>query len=1039
MIAFAGPFGVAADAAQVTASPAPAASAAPQGLSSIAGTVLNSNRNTPIGGAEVLAEGNGHRYSATSKDDGSFEIDLPAGIYDITVSKGGFQTGSVSAFAVTEGTKATVTLSISEANASSLRTIGRVAVTRRNSLNTSSSSVVTLNSDVIQQRDNTNLSDVVPELPGVTLLRTTGATANSFFVVRGGDIETRVNIDGHPLSVGTFGNYNTNYAIGGIFDQVEVVKGAGLSGATAGESAFGTVNIRTRDFSSRNYLEAKGGADSYKGSFYNIFANYNFLPGDRATILLGKAFSGFRGPWDSYIANRIGSFTPSVVGSYQPPTNPGLIQWQGDFSNRYSLEGELAKLRYRFSNTTSVTLEYLGLEGQYIPQGGSYASYLGNVVIAPCYNGSTPAASSAACTNSSIYNAPYASSLASTTTSVPGYQYFPNSYIQNNEPEFSAEFRTALKNDTLVIRPYTALVNRFISGDRENQYPGNNGGWYQVTSANNCQAVFIAPTSGGTGAKGPCFPNNLSMPTYPAYIGAGTSLHGVVFPTTASAPACSASAPCWTTPTAYQNNGSIGFGAPFSQPEIDRLHGVDFRYDHPFGNNLVSLTYAYNADDTYSMTADTTIPYPGCTPTLSGPTNVIPAGKPGAGTPYQPTCPLGQPSLPGSSFLPSTAISIPPTIIRKNDFGLSGIFELTTALRANLGLFYSNYHAAAQTEDPGVLAFYSSTYGSTAAAPIVLAQVSNSVHHFDPHVGFTYRLNGDTSLRATGGSSVTFPYASIISGLGSVSLPNGANNQTYTLSLANTQLAPETTVAYDLGLDFRLPDQGVFSADVYDNTVHNIFAQVTTSIPQPLGAPVATGGYFQSTNINGPIGRYYGLELSLNKQPVVGFGYTLNTSFERAYLDQLPLSIYNVTSTTSVNLINGKQLDGSVNGQGSIPYAKAYGELRFVGLHDFLFSLGADYEGNNNSTYGPAYTVYNGTLRFDVAPNVIFQISGDNIGNLNTGSALGRALLNQGSQTLTLSPLVSNNPAAGLVGGSRTKSLQEVNPRTFRFSLQSRI
>jgi outer membrane receptor protein involved in Fe transport len=992
------------------------AQATPAPLATLAGQVVDASTNASLGGVAISARGpGGSLYTTTSAGDGSFSLSLPEGVYDIDATKGGFQAGQVTGFAVTAGVTSTLRVALTEANSGSLRTIGRVSVTRRTSLNTSSSATASLDSSVIQQRQNANLSDVVPELPGVTLLRTTGATANSFFVVRGADVETKVNIDGHPLSVGTFGNYNANYAIGSIFDQVEVLKGAGLNGPTAGESAFGTINLRTRDFSPTNYADITLGVDGYKGSFYNAFANVNLLKDNRLSLLVGRAYSGFRGPWDEYVANRIGNNTGIPSATYQIPTFPGLIQWQGDLSNRYGLAGELAKARYRFSNSTSVTLEYLGLQGQYIPQGGSYASFEGYAQVAPCYNGGTPGTSAASCGVTSVYNPPYASNLIG--QQVPAYFWFPNSYIQNNEPEFSAEFRTSLKNDTILVRPYTALVNRFISGDRENRYPGNNGGWYEVTNAANCQATFASPTTANGGAKGPCFANKFAGPTGPAYIGASNPA-SVVYSTTTSAPTCSVTAPCWTTPTGQQNDGKIGFGTPFSQPEVDRLHGVTFQYLHPVHDNLYSLSYDYNSDDTNSTTNDTTATLAGCTPTLGGPPNTLAAGTLGA----QPTCALTR--------LARTAIAIPPTIIRKNDFAATGLLQLSNALQASLGLYFTNYRSAAQIEDPAVLAQYAAGPGS-GYAPVALVSRTNTVNHLDPHVGFTYRVDQNLVLRANGGSSVTLPYASLISGLGSVDLPNGANNQAYTLSLANSSLRPETTVAYDLGFDYRLPDSSIFSVDAFDNTVHNIFASATVATA-PIPGITAPGGYFQSTTINGPIGRYYGLELALNKSLPIGFGYTLEGSFERAYLDQLSPTLY----TSALSLINGKQLDGSVNGQASIPYAKGYGEIRYAGVRNSLVSFGADYEGANNSTYGPAYVVFNSTVRFEVAPKVAFQIAADNLFGFSTGTALGRALFNQGSATLQLGP----GPNGTLVNARpRTKSLQEVNPKTFRFSLSHRF
>ncbi len=995
------------------------AQTAPAAKATLTGTVVDASTNKPLPGVVVVATGNASNFSVTTAGDGTFTLSLPEGVYDINANTGGFQAGVVSAFAVTSGATSMIRIPLIEANSNSLRTIGRVSVTRRNSINLSSSAIATLDSGTIFQRDLPNLSDTVPELPGVTLLRTTGATANSFFVVRGGDVETRVNIDGHPVSVGTFGNYNTNYAIASIFDQVEVLKGTGLNGPTAGESAFGTVNLRTRDFSPTNYADIKLGDDNYAGSIYSAFGNVNLF-NNKLSILAGKAYSGYRGPYDQYVANRIGANTGIPLATYQEPTFPGLIQWQGDLSNRYGLEGELAKLRYRFSNSTSVTAEYLGLQGQYVPQGGSYASYEGQATVAPCYNGSAPATDPTQCNGASLYNAPYASNLIGQT--VPTYFFFPSSYIQNNEPQFSAELRTTIKNDTLLLRPYTALVNRFISGDRENRYPGNQGGWYQVTNSARCQAQFQAPDSKNptAGAAGPCFPGNFSGPTGPAYIGASVA-NSVVYSTTNVAPTCSVAAPCYTTPTGQQNDGKIGFGTPFSQPEVDRLRGATFQYLHPVHENLYSLSYDYSSDDTSSTTGDTTRIADGCTATLGGLSNVL------NGVYQQPNCPLTR--------LASTAIAIPPTIIRKNDFAATAQLQLTPSLQSSIGLYFTNYRSAAQVEDPNVLAAFTGTPANpgpgTAYAPVALVSRTNTVNHLDPHIGFNYRVDQNLALRLSGGSSVTLPYASLISGLGSVDRPNGANNQAYTLSLANSSLRPETTVAYDFGFDYRLPDSSIFAVDAFDNTVHNIFAGVTVPTA-PVANIAAPGGYFVNQTINGPIGRYYGLELALNKNVPVGFGYTLQGSFERAYLDQLPTSIY----TGPINLINGKQLDGSVNGQGSIPYAKGYGEIRYGGIRNSLVSLGADYEGSNNSTYGPAYVLYNSTIRFEVAPQVTFQMAIDNLGNLSTGTNLGRALFSQGSGTLRLGP----GPGGTLVNAPiRAKSLQQVNPRTFRFTLQHRF
>ena len=194
------------------------------------------------------------------------------------------------------------------------------------------------------------------------------------------------------------------------------------------------------------------------------------------------------------------------------------MQWQGDLSNRYNLEAELAKVRYRFSESTSVTVEYLGLQGQYNPQGGAYASYYGTGNIGYCANAGTVQFDPTKCGVTSTYNAPYAAALAG--TAVPLYSWFPNSYIQNNEPQFSAELRTSYKNDTILIRPYAAEINRFVNGQYEVLYPGNGGAWFQVTNAANCQVNFVGAVA-GVGAKGPCF-GQQSQYNSIAYVGGST-------------------------------------------------------------------------------------------------------------------------------------------------------------------------------------------------------------------------------------------------------------------------------------------------------------------------------------------------------------------------------------------------------------------------------------------------------------------------------------------------------------------------------------
>ena len=997
----------------------------------LSGRITDGSGN-PLPNAAIVAEGAGTRQTTTTDASGNFSLTLPPGLYSVTISHGGFQSAQ-SDVAVVAGTGQTVNLALQELNLQSLRVIGRTSTTgARAPFNATETTISTLPPLQLEIRQNNNLTDTVATMPGVIVSRTFSATPNTNFVVRGAPIQTRVTIDGHPVTSGISGTWNTNYAVAGIFQNVEVLKGTGLNGAIAGESAVGTVNLRTRDFTPNNSTSLQWGWDSYGGGIYNVAADVNFLKDNRLSLIVQKAFQSYNGPWNNNFLDRAGAISPITPGTGQPPNIIGLDQWQGDFSNRYSLQGELAKMRYRFNETSSLTLEYLGLQGQYMPQGGSYGTFDGNMTIQACQNPATRAfiPNLSGCTSQYLYTAPYTFGLIGGT--VPAYTWFPQSYIQNNEPTFAAEFRTAIKNDTVLFRPYTHLINRFISGVNENRYPGNGGGWYPVTSVNNCQVKFLAPGAPGgpaTGAAGPCFPVTMS-PGSTAYVGNDPTVF--VAPVNNVAPTCSAAPPftCFTTPTGIQNNGDFGYSSPFSQPEIDRLNGYTFSYVHPVGPNVYNFTYDYRKDFTQSASTDQTLPATGCSyviGTVTG-TNVYDS----TGTPYQPGCTSAQygPKVTAGTpyaaynILPRSAIGVPPTVSQYGDFALTGTFQINDKLRLSLGNYFEIYKLNAQIENPTVLAAYAAR-GNSNAAPVALISGTQNYSHYDPHVGIEYRAAPNFSLRFNAGSSITQPYPSLVSGFGSISIPNAAAHN-YTVSIPNFNLKPETTVAYDLGFDNRLPGGSVFSVDAYDFTVHDVFLANTTQIPPVAGVPTFPDTlYLQSQQFNGPLQRSYGLELQWSSLPAVGWGYYLSATANRTFYDQLPLSIY-ASNTTPGNgnfNVNGAQIFGN-------PFFKSYMQVLYQQGPKFLFEFGADWEGQNNSTLGPPYVIYDSALQFPVSHGLKLQISAQNLFNLNTGTALGRNLSGQGF----FEPTVYLSNGVLLPSGSST-SVQALPPRTFRFTL----
>jgi len=1059
----------------VTATPAPVATTAAITTSTIVGTATD-GAGRPLGGAAIGIDGPVHQ-TATADDNGRYTFSgIPAGVYTLTATRSGYQNASTSDVTLLAGTSTTLDVQLIGESLSSIRTIATTRTSgQRSAFNTSGLAVTTLGGATIQTRNLPNLTQEVEELPGVTVSRDAGGRSpNTNFVVRGSSIETKVTIDGHSLSSGVFGTYNTNYANSLIFDQVEVLKGAGLNGVNAGESAVGTVNLRTRDFSANDSAQLKVGTDSFGAQFYNALADVNLLKDNKLSLLAVVVNQGYTGPDFGYQAdalNQFNGFNTNPLGGIS-----SLVQWQGDFSNTYDTKAELLKARYRFSQSTSLTGEFLGLQGLYEPQGGSYGLNVGNYTVSQCGTIAKGAvtfvpAGGTGCDATSVYNSP--SAFNQIGSNEQQFSYFPNSQIRNNEPQFSAELRTTYKNDTFLLRPYAAIINRFIDGSNENLQPGYAGsggtlglnnvttgrspasGWYQVTDARNCTAQFSYNTqlaAGTTGSTGPCFTTqNVST----AYIGAATSPFPVKYATTTAAPACSAANPCYTTPTNVQRNGFIGFNTPFSQPEEDRLRGTTFSYLHPVKDNLYSLNVDYNSDDTLRFSNDTSGLPAGCNPvvrsqpntptvtvSLPGPT---PSSKPVMVTKpnayYQPACQINGTVLP---FLPGNEVQIPPTKNIRFDYSATALVQPRTDLQIGLGLYYSQQRIFYQLTDPNAAAA-AATFGLTGAEPAASTLIPGfkANNHFDPHVQLEYRPFSNLSVRANGGSSITFPYNNLVSGFQSLTPNGGPLGTTDTLNTKNPNLSPETTVAYDLGVDYRIADGSVFSVDAYDNTIHNVFVNSIT-VQGPLPGRPPQNQTFVSNTINGPLERSYGLDFSLSRTPVSGLGYSLAGSFDRAYYDQFGLPFYQAVGGSSA-IVNGKQLDGTTGFTAQIPYFKANGQISYAApSQKYAFLLGDAFFGNNNATGGPAYFDAYANYSTDLGtPRLRFNVTAQNLFNYNTGTFLGSNLAGAGFNPTGVSfipgtlPGASNGSLLGVnaFGANGADGIVTLPPRTVYLSI----
>jgi hypothetical protein len=224
----------------------------------------------------------------------------------------------------------------------------------------------------------------------------------------------------------------------------------------------------------------------------------------------------------------------------------------------------------------------------------------------------------------------------------------------------------------------------------------------------------------------------------------------------------------------------------------------------------------------------------------------------------------------------------------------------------------------------------------------------------------------------------------------------------------------------------------IFSGDLYSNTVFNPWYNTRSQLPScPPGFAANSTQCFQSTVFNAGDLRAAGVETTIAREPVAGFGVRLQTSFERAFFYNLP---YSLLSSAPIPNTNGEQLNGAGNNP-STPYAKGYLEVSYRQPSGFMARAGVDYEGNNNGYGSPAFAVVDAGLRLPLPFGVAFLLSGENIFNYNVGSGFATGIATQGRQ-----PIYGQVVNGSFVNSTQTFPGDAIPEfQTFRFDLEKKF
>lgn len=545
----------------------PVAQTAPTTASQVSGLVTDTS-GAPIRGATITLTGP-QTYTATTDAQGRYTIAaVVPGVYTAAVSRAGYQSGTEQDFAVAAGTPATLNVQLAAPTLTTLRVIGSTRTTfSRSQFNTSPASVNVISTQTFIDQGQPQVRNVLNQTPGlvISLPATSGNGAApgaiTFPNIRGGlSFETASLIDGHPVSVGSFGDYVSTFLNAYTLGSVELVKGPGAMAPEVNYAVGGTVNFRTLDPTRKPSGFETIGVDSFGGTSSN-FGYSNTVLNNKLGFVVDYAVDGTPGPlynfttyspvsssWlingQAIASNPVNS--PIIAGT---PTRYNAFSTTALYgglpvSTTYTEKSELVKLRYDLSQTTSVVASYLGSQ-VWTEQNGNHL-YLDPSIFAPAASYSSvtgPQAGSSYLVEQNIF--------------APAHEW-----EINNEPIFQAELRSSWNNNNILVRGYSASISRL-------QYNGQNVSNAVATVAN-------TPLYG-----------TLNLCPVGYSVGSGANAGKCVQGATVVA----------ATPTTFSGQpGTITEpGSYFNSSEEDRLHGYSLEIDHPFaGSSGDFVSAAYN-------------------------------------------------------------------------------------------------------------------------------------------------------------------------------------------------------------------------------------------------------------------------------------------------------------------------------------------------------------------------------------------------------------------------------------------------------------
>jgi outer membrane receptor protein involved in Fe transport len=925
--------------------------AVPTNVAVIAGTVRDANQN-PLVNATVGAQNAQQTYTTQTGATGAFSLNVVPGIYALSVSHAGYGSQTIVDFAVVAGQTYRADVALAAQSLNSLQTIGRVVTraARRGNLNVSAAAQQSVTAEVFAEQGQHQIMQVLDELPGyVTAHESANANpaspgAASYPNIRGAmTYETASVVDGHAVARSQ-GGYRTQYLTPALFQAVEVVKGPGAQVPNINYAIGGAVNFRTLEPTAKPITQFEYGIDNFGGNFGYVRTTGTTLK-DRLGYALVYFANGAHGPVQGF-STRIpinqftqvnGQYVNSATVSPISPAPPGIqnpakvgqvaLYACCEHVNTFLMDrAELAKLRYKLSDATSITATYMGTHGT-TDENGNHL-WQDNVLFNP------PG------------SAGYSDVAAGTSFTLDDNYVGPKQIRHQDEPIWQIDLRTQIKKDTLLARYFAAVTNNAATngiGDPAASFtemlrvygaftpclaykPGTNT--CTTTGAQQSYNGQLVPVTFGPN------PNSFPLCVQPA----GSKTHY----NTAYDPTCTTTTPGYAGLSGTNSGNGSPANAYFGSNGRDALQGGTLEYFHNAGLN----TYTFSIDS--NRTTSSRYNYRGD--------------------------PNGMATAPGTSYALLTYMA-------------RGDFVLGPKLSATLSSYFNRYFFRTSA-DQGVT-FTSSvfshldgrlgiTFRPSYRSTLRLA-IGSSIA--PPYIDL---LDAALTPNGVGTQAYTFTNA----GAGSfyttsLSNPNLRPETAFGFDIGGSfRLNDPATV-----LDVDVYRTNLFNQYVNSRSITGTFSDGTNGT-FPLYttqwnnlANSRYEGIEASIRREPPVGFGYVASLAL----IRAYPYNLTPTF---YGRNFATNLAVVPGVNYITPGDGTSVNSDYNGiaRNNIPYSQGYGELSWRAGNGSSFAFGETYYGNNNSFNRPGFTVANATATFPLAGNAarngVIQFTAYNIFNV---------------------------------------------------------